>query len=225
MLEQIQTLDPITISWPQVLFNLGVALVCGLVIAIVYRAIYKGTSYSSSYVNSLILLTMITAVVIMVIGNNLARAFGLVGAMSIIRFRTAIRDVQDIVFIFLALAVGLAAGVGLFVIAITGTLVICFISVILVSFHFGDPQWDEHLLQLSYEPDQQSERVLDELLNKYCRKIHLTNMKTQNSNQIEAFYRVVIRRGKDTKELLQRLGEIRFVLNVNIYHDEEDRPL
>ena len=89
MLEEFQTIDLFPISVYTVLTNLAVSLACGIVIALVYRFIYKGPSYSATYVNSLVLLSLITTLVIMIIGNNLARAFGLVGAMSIIRFRTA----------------------------------------------------------------------------------------------------------------------------------------
>jgi hypothetical protein len=90
---------------------LSVALFAGLILTCLYRITYKGAGYTAGFVGSIILLTLITALVIMVIGNNLARAFGLVGAMSIIRFRTAVKDVMDIVFIFFALAVGMASGV------------------------------------------------------------------------------------------------------------------
>ena len=79
-----------TIFFFDVLINLVAALVMGFAIAFLYRKTYRGYSYSSSFVQTLILITMITAIVIMVIGNNLARAFGLVGAMSIIRFRTGV---------------------------------------------------------------------------------------------------------------------------------------
>ena len=136
MFEQFQSLDLFPVTIFDVVTNLILALVCGLIIALVYRFIYKGPSYSVSYVNSLVMLTLITSIVILVIGNNLARAFGLVGAMSIIRFRTAVRDVQDIVFIFFALTIGMAAGVGLHAIALSGTLIISIIAIILVTFKF-----------------------------------------------------------------------------------------
>jgi hypothetical protein len=101
---QFQDIFMFSLSPAEALANLVVALFCGVIVAILYRATYKGISYSSGYVISIIMLTLITALVIMVIGNNLARAFGLVGAMSIIRFRTAVKDTQDIMFIFFALA-------------------------------------------------------------------------------------------------------------------------
>jgi hypothetical protein len=100
-----------------------VALICGLLLSIIYRATYRGPSYSVTFVNSLVLLTIISSIVIMVIGNNIARAFGLVGAMSIIRFRTAIRDTMDLVYIFLSLAIGMACGVGLTAVALVGSLI------------------------------------------------------------------------------------------------------
>jgi len=121
MLEDFQNIEIFSPSIFDIAGNMLVAFVCGLIISVVYRMVYKGPSYSVTFVNSLVLLAMITSVVILVIGNNLARAFGLVGAMSIIRFRTAVRDTQDIIFIFFSLTVGMAAGVGLKIVAIIAT--------------------------------------------------------------------------------------------------------
>ena len=120
---ELQSLMDMNIRTGDVLLNLLVAFLCGLVIAQTYKLTFGGASYSKSISNSLVVLAMITTVVIIVIGNNLARAFGLVGAMSIIRFRTAVKDPMDIVFIFFSLAIGLAAGVGLAQIAIVGPFV------------------------------------------------------------------------------------------------------
>jgi len=105
-------MDLFPVTGFEIITNITVALVCGLFISWLYRHTYKGPGYSITFVNSMVFLAMITAVVILVIGNNLARAFGLVGAMSIIRFRTAVKETQDIVYIFFALSVGMAAGVG-----------------------------------------------------------------------------------------------------------------
>ncbi|MCB0528409.1 MAG: hypothetical protein KDC65_08040, partial [Saprospiraceae bacterium] len=85
MFEEYQNLAVFPTSSADVLANLLVALVCGLLLSMIYRLTYRGPSYSITFVNSLVLLSIISAIVIMVIGNNIARAFGLVGAMSIIR--------------------------------------------------------------------------------------------------------------------------------------------
>ncbi len=223
MFEEFQTIDLFPLSVYTVLTNLAVALACGIVIALVYRFIYKGPSYSASYVNSLVLLSLITCLVIMVIGNNLARAFGLVGAMSIIRFRTAVRDVQDIVYIFFSLAVGMASGVGLHAIAITGTLLICLVSVVLVTFNFGAPGKAEYVLQLIYPPSPDLERRINEILGHHCRGLKLVNLKSQeDGTKIEAFYQFALRRKFKSTELVSKFSALRPDVRFNLYFDQDE---
>jgi len=123
--------DMPTILFFDVIVNLIFAFIFGLFISIIYRVTYRGYSYSTSFVNTLVIISIVTSIVIMVIGNNLARAFGLVGAMSIIRFRTVVKDTRDIAFVFFSLAGGMAAGagnlmIGLICSTITGVVVIIF---------------------------------------------------------------------------------------------------
>lgn len=222
MLDQFQNLDLFPVDVFDVLSNLLVAFVCGMIIALVYRFIYKGSSYSATYVNSLVLLTLITSVVILVIGNNLARAFGLVGAMSIIRFRTAVRDVQDIVYIFFALSVGMAAGVGLHLVALAATLMISTVSIVLSTFNFGAPQKPEFLLQINYRSPGTEETVIYTLLKKYALSYNLVNLKKQDETHMEAHYQFRQRRGKKIPELVQLLKDIEGVDGVNLFFDEND---
>ena len=222
MLEQYQNLDLFPVNVFDVISNLLVALICGIIIALVYRFIYKGPSYSATYVNSLVLLTLITSVVILVIGNNLARAFGLVGAMSIIRFRTAVRDVQDIVFIFFALSIGMASGVGLHVIAIASTIIISIIAIVLVTFNFGAPRKQEFLLQISYVATGENEDSIHRILRKYSGKFKLVNMKNLGDDMVEAFYHVGNKTRKNSTELLRELRSFEDVTNVNLFFDDDD---
>jgi uncharacterized membrane protein YhiD involved in acid resistance len=223
MLEEFQTIDLLPLNVYTVLTNLLVALACGIIIALVYRFIYKGPSYSASYVNSLVLLSLITCLVIMVIGNNLARAFGLVGAMSIIRFRTAVRDVQDIVYIFFALAVGMAAGVGLHAIAIAGTVLICLVSVVMVTFNFGAPGKAEYVLQLIYPPSKELEDLISGILKQYCRGVKLVNLKSQGEGgKMEAFYQFAIRRKYKSTELVSQLSGLSQQIKFNLYFDQDE---
>ncbi|MBK8490948.1 MAG: DUF4956 domain-containing protein [Saprospirales bacterium] len=222
MLEDFQLIDLFRPSIFDFAANLFVSLGCGLLIALVYRFTYKGASYSSSYVNSLVLLSLITTVVILVIGNNLARAFGLVGAMSIIRFRTAVRDVQDIVFIFFSLCIGMAAGVGLNSVAIIGTIFISLIIILLDTTGFGRPPQIKHLLQLTYSASPETERALQEVLKKYCRRIQLMNLRQlADRDEVDAFYHLSIRFRKKENDLVQALREIASVSQVNLFFEEE----
>ncbi|MDX2033277.1 MAG: DUF4956 domain-containing protein [Blastocatellia bacterium] len=203
--------------------NLFVALCCGLLIALVYRFTYRGASYAPSFVNALVLLSLITAVVILVIGNNLARAFGLVGAMSIIRFRTAVRDVQDIVFIFFSLTVGMAAGVGLNSVALIGTVFISLVILLLETIGFGQPARTKHLLQISYSGSAEDDASLQKILKKHARRIQMTNLRQMNGrNEVEAFFHLTLRNMKTQADFVRELRELESVSGVNLFFEEED---
>jgi uncharacterized membrane protein YhiD involved in acid resistance len=221
MFNEFQFIDPIPLTFSDVLLNLFVALFCGLVISIVYRIVYNGPSYSPNFVNSITLLTLITALVIMVIGNNLARAFGLVGAMSIIRFRTAVRDTLDIVFIFYALTIGMACGVGLHGIAIGGTIVVNIVIIVLVKSRMANPRKQHFLLQVSYSTSIDYETDINKPLQKFCRNVKLVSIKNiEGSTLVEAFYHVDMKKNQDTNELINLINKKEGVTSINMFFDE-----
>lgn len=220
--EQLQIIDLFPVSSFDVLFNLLIALICGGMISIVYRLVYKGTSYSVTYVNSLVLLTMITSLVILVIGNNLARAFGLVGAMSIIRFRTAVRDVMDIVFIFFALSVGMAAGVGLHIIAILGTIGISITIIVLSFLNFGEIRKRKHLLQITVHGSLDVDSLFIPIIKKYCRRYNTVNIKQHGQGITEIFYHIALKKREIGNQMFSEISKIEGVSSVNLYFDDDD---
>ena len=117
-----------SVSVTQMCVSLLVALVMGLFIYFVYRATYRGTLYSKNFNLTLILIVLITTVVMMIIGTNLALSLGMVGSLSIIRFRTAIKEPRDIAFLFWAVSIGLACGSEFYVAGVLGSV---FIAVVL----------------------------------------------------------------------------------------------
>lgn len=108
----------------QLLLNLGVALAVGLLIFACYRLTFTDVTYSRRFNTSLVMMALVTTLVITVISNNVALSLGMVGALSIVRFRTAIKDPRDTTFIFWALAVGICCGIGQFIVAALGSAVI-----------------------------------------------------------------------------------------------------
>lgn len=223
MLSDFQNIDLFPLSLYEVVLNLLVSVFCGLFISFIYRITYRGPSYSRTFAHSLVLLTMITSIVILVIGNNLARAFGLVGAMSIIRFRTAIRDTQDIVFIFFSLTIGMAAGVGLSLLAFVGTLMISIVILLLVHTDFGQSQKQQHLLQISYKSSAGNDSRLAEILARYCRQVKLMNLKNVGpTGELDAFYQVVLKSKQQPEELIRELNTLQEVFGVNLFFDEDD---
>ena len=106
----------------EILINLTLSFILGVVVSLIYKRTHKGLSYSQSFMITNIFVSVIVCMVIMIIGNNLARAFALVGALSIIRFRTVVKDTKDTAYIFWALAVGMASGTGSYFLALAGIL-------------------------------------------------------------------------------------------------------
>lgn len=213
-----------SISAADAIANILVALLCGTTIALLYKYTYKGLNYASSFTVSLILLTMITAVVIMVIGNNLARAFGMVGAMSIIRFRTAVKDASDIMFIFFALSIGLAAGVKLYAIAILGTFIIGTVYLIIIQFSFALPQNREFLIQVTALSNDLPDNPFASVLKSYCRRQKLVNVKTigEEANEIIEFsYYISLKSEEKGKNLVADLKKLEGVKTVNLFFDED----
>jgi uncharacterized membrane protein YhiD involved in acid resistance len=120
-----------------ILLSLAAATILPIPIAVIYMKSHKDESYTQSFVQSLILISIVVAAVMLVIGNNIARAFGLIGAVAIIRFRTKVKDPRDTTFLFLCITIGMACGLGLFYISIITTIFICCILVLLWKLNFG----------------------------------------------------------------------------------------
>ena len=112
------------LSLKTVCFAMLVAFICAIIIYVVYRYFYKGVSYSENFGTLLIMLTMVTAFIIICISSNLVLSLGMVGALSIVRFRAAVKEPLDVGFLFLAIAAGLTAGARLYMIAILGTVLV-----------------------------------------------------------------------------------------------------
>lgn len=207
----------------QIIGDMAIALVCGFLISLLYRWTYRGPAYSPTFVSSLAPLSMITALMIMVIGNNLARAFGLVGALSIIRFRTAIKDTQDIVFIFFSLAVGMAAGVGLHLTALAGTLFIGLAIFVLSRTNYAAPRKREFLLRFTFAPSDEEETPYRSLLEKYCRHHKLINLRSiDNGHLLEISFYLRLKDKDRSEQFVRELGQVPGVSHVNLFFDEEE---
>ena len=123
--------DQQTLSWEQIAANILVSGILGFLIFISYMISHRGTIYSKKFNVSLVVLTVLTSMVMTVIGNNVALSLGMVGALSIVRFRTAIKDSRDTVYIFWTIIVGICCGVGDFIVAGIGSAFVFILFLIL----------------------------------------------------------------------------------------------
>jgi len=170
------------------------------------------------------MLTMITSVVIMVIGNNLATAFGLVGAMSIIRFRTALKDTQDMMFVFFALAIGLASGVGIYEVAIMGTIIVGLVFYVVVKVNMSAPRKRDFLLQMVVSAKTDDGFDASTVISKFCRKYSLVNVKAlgeENNQYLELSYYIKLKKEENSQVLVKELKLMDKVQHVNLFFDEE----
>lgn len=119
------------LSLPRILLALLTATVCGLIIYWVYRLFYRGVVYSDNFNILVLLITVVTAFIIMTISANLVLSLGMVGALSIVRFRSAIKDPLDVGFLFWGVAAGITAGAGLYFVALIGTVFVGALYIIL----------------------------------------------------------------------------------------------
>jgi uncharacterized membrane protein YhiD involved in acid resistance len=222
MLKDINNIFNVTVTLQDTILNLVIALLCGIIISIFYRKSYNGPGYQASYVNSLILLVIVTSLVIMVIGNNLARAFGLVGAMSIIRFRTAVKETMDIIYIFFALATGMAVGVGLHGLALFSSVFVGLITLVLTKSNFATPVKSDLLLQFTFKVNGDDTKAYNDVIDKYCRRSKLINAKTLGeSNMMELSYYLGFRDKAKSTNFVRELKKVSGVQQVNLFFDEE----
>lgn len=135
------------------------AFICGMIVYAVYRFFFKGVIYNNNFNILLVLTSLVTCFIVIVISSNVVLSLGMVGALSIVRYRTAVKDPLDVGFLFWTVAVGVTSGAGLYLISLIGTLIISLIYILLVKIR---NRKHLYLLVVKYT-DEATETVLREL--------------------------------------------------------------
>jgi len=205
-----------------VLLSLVLAFVLGQVIAWVYYVTHSGLSYSRSYVQSLILITVVIAMVMTVIGNNIITAVGLMGALAIVRFRNIIKDTRDIAFIFCSLVVGMATGSHRYATAIMGTLVLCLIILYLSVSDFGAHEPHNGFLRFSLRGPIGPDHPVAAVLRRFCGNFTLISMQDAGfGGPAEYAYQLMIRNTARNEELISELEKVEGMENINLTMQEK----
>ena len=206
-----------------VLLSLLLAFILGQVIAWVYYFTHSGLSYSRSYVQSLVLVTIVVAMVMAVIGDNIIRAFGLMGALAIIRFRNVVKDTRDIVFIFCSLVVGMAAGSQRYAIAVGGTIVISLIALYLYLTGFGTHEPHNGFLRFSLKGHIGPRHPVPTILKRFCGNFTLISVQDSGfgSPLVEYAYQLMIRNAAKNEQMLSELEKIEGIENISLTMQEQ----
>ena len=206
-----------------VLLSLLLAFILGQLLAWVYYITHNGLSYSRSFVQSLILITVVICMVMSTIAGSFVVAVGLMGALSVIRFRNIIKDTRDIAFIFCSLVIGMATGSQRYEIAIIGTLFMCLVIFYLHATSFGMHQPHNGFLRFSLTSHIGADNPITSTLQKFCGNFTLISAQDSGfgSPVVEYAYQIMIRNASKNEKMLDELGKVEGIENVSLIMQEQ----
>ena len=196
-------------SLSEVLLAMLFSVIVGLFIFWVYKKTFTGILYSSGFALTLIGLTLVTTLVIIAVTSNVVLSLGMVGALSIVRFRTAIKEPMEIVFLFWSIAVGIVIGAGMIPLAVLGSVII---GIILIIFANRKNVENAYILVLNCE-NEEAENIAAELLKSTVKKYRIKS-KTVNADGIELTTELKIK--DDKMAFVNRMNEIAGVKNATL---------
>ena len=199
------------------LIIIGSSIVLGLIISLAYMRTHRKEGYTPSFTITLIMLPVIISIIILLVGNNVARAFSLAGAFSIIRFRSAPGDPKDITYVFFTLAVGLTCGMGYIVYAFIFTLVLCALTLILDITKFAMPKTKTSKLKITIPEDLNYDGVFDDILNQYTNSWKIETIRTRDFGSLfEIHYIVQMKLDVNQKKFIDELRCKNGNLNISL---------
>lgn len=218
MKKVLQALAEMQVKMPiqTVLLVLLVAFLVSLIIYLTYKNTYTGVLYNPRFNVSLIMITMITTMVMVVIGSNISVSLGMVGALSIIRFRTAVKDPRDTAFIFWCVVSGLACGTQNYTIVIVGSIFICLILFLFKKFITKNNKYVLIIKGKSFDL-KEVEKTLDKKLKDYICKGKYISV-----NGMEIIYDVKIKDSKISDDIIASLSKVSGVNTINIVSSNTD---
>lgn len=210
-------------NYISLVIGLLLAFVCGHTIAWVYMFTHTGLSYSRSYVNTLILMPVIVALVMMILANNLVLAFGLMAIFAMVRFRSILRDTLDTAYILAVIVIGLACGTSKFTSAVIGCLATAGIMFYFWASAFGTRHRYDLIVNIQWVRPATDLGELRQLLTRHSRR---TQFASQRSNEaatgIDLSYRLLLRDPARSRELLEELRALNGVSKVSsVYAGDE----
>lgn len=197
------------IEWQVALLSFLLAFILSSIIAIVYERTFQGLSYSRGLVQSMILGSIVSCLLMIAIGDNIARGIGIVGSLAIIRFRTNLRDPRDLVFLFASLGVGVASGVQSYATCIIGAAIFCLVVYTLYISPFGTRRKHDGLLRFQIPTGPQFVTDVRDVLQNNTKHFVLVTMREVAQGQFFDYsYQVKLAGGYDNQNLISELEKV-----------------
>lgn len=218
MFESLMTFsssEPISIG--SAIIAILISMVSGLIISMTYMKTSENKKFSQNFAITTILLPAIISAIIMLIGSDIAKAFSLAGAFSIIRFRSTPGEPKDIAFVLFALAAGLSCGVGLYAFAIILTVLLCMVMLVLSITKYGKNDSTTTQLVITIPEDMEFEEVFEEILSKNSSSHKMIKLKTSAMGSLfQVTYEVDLLENTDKKKLIDEIRLYNGNLNIQI---------
>ncbi|MFC2134223.1 DUF4956 domain-containing protein [Bacteroidota bacterium] len=209
------------IEWQIALLSFLLAFLLSSVIALTYERTFQGLSYSRGLVQSMILGSIVSCLLMIAIGDNIARGIGIVGSLAIIRFRTNLRDPRDLVFLFASLGMGVAAGVQSYAPAIIGTIVFCTIVFVLYISPFGTRRKHDGLVRFQIPPGPDTAAAVADVLQSNTRNFVLVTMRNVAQGKVVDYsYQVKLADPQANQVLIQQLETIDGIRGITYMNQE-----
>ena len=212
---------PDTVLWQAALLAILVSYLFSQAIAFAYMLTHQGISYSRSFVVSLVAAGLVATVLMLAIGNNLARGLGIVGTLALIRFRMQMHDSLDMLYVFAAFAAGVAAGTGNLATGGIGTLAFILIIGTLQVTGFGSRHRHDGVLRVQLPPSDESEGALISSLKSHCRQFAaITVREVAQGRELERIYQITLRNPGKEALLVKDVASIQGARGVSIAMQE-----
>jgi len=209
------------LEWQVILLSFLVAFIFSSVIALVYEKTFQGLSYSRGLIQSMILGSIVSCLLMIAIGDNIARGIGIVGSLAIIRFRTNLRDPRDLIFIFAALGVGVSCGVQSYSAAAIGSSVFCLVVYLLYISPFGTRRKHDGLLRFQIPAKHETAEEVVDILKRSTKSFMLVTMRDVAQGKVFDYsYQVKLMHPVDSQTLISKLENIKGIRGLSYTNQE-----
>ena len=203
------------IDFLSIIIIIFTSIVLGLILALTYIFTHRKESYSPSFTTTLILLSTVVSIIIVLVSNNIARAFSLAGIFALTRFRSEQQDTKDIAYVFTTIAIGLSTGLGYIAYGVLITLILCLLIIILDVSKFSMLGNKSKTLKIIIPEDLNFDNLFDDIFEKYCRSYQLNKSRTTDFGTLfELTYTIVFKKNISEKAFIDEIRTRNSNLNV-----------
>ncbi len=208
------------LGWQSFAIAFLISWICNQILALIYEWTYEGLSYHKGFVHSLVLCGIVCTSSVLVIGNSIAMGLGLLGAVAFVRFRTNVRDIWDMSFLFAALAIGLSSGSQQYAISILTTFFFGFIAITSRYLNLGQQQQFDGIVRFWLKREQTDISMIEAIFQKHCHRFTLIALREgKQGDVLEYAYQLALRKPHTKAKMIEELGArvgmsgLKFLLN------------